>query len=273
MLRLREFHLQQNNIAVVPHLHPAALPALANREEIQSIVLNLILNAEQAIQLSGVGTRITVRSYSSGHHQVIEVSDDGPGIGPEIRGRIFEPFFTTKDVGQGTGLGLSISHGIAASHGGSLELCHGLDAGACHPRSSSRAACRGRPPRSARLDGALVVTRDLRTAGPAAPASKFEVCEAAGSGSCSRYARNQCLRCHCSRRQPPLRELTIGIPTQLCLLTGDRSRLHVEDGVNSLPVLESRSPRLIWRCSGESAFLRLSRKIYRLNALPTRVID
>ena len=112
-------------------LHPAPLPALANREEIQQIVLNLVMNAEQAIELSGHGTGSRVRSYSSGDHQVIEVSDDGPGIGPEIRGRIFEPFFTTKEVGQGTGLGLSISHGIAASHGGSLELCHRPGRGAC----------------------------------------------------------------------------------------------------------------------------------------------
>jgi len=131
VLRLREFYLQQRNIAVEAELHPSALPALANREEIQQIILNLLLNAEQAMQLSGIGRRIVVRSYSSERQQVIEVADDGPGIGPEIRGRIFEPFFTTKDVGQGTGLGLSISHGIAASHGGSLELCEGAMSGAC----------------------------------------------------------------------------------------------------------------------------------------------
>ena len=49
----------------------------------------------------------------------------------ETQNRIFEPFFTTKDVGQGTGLGLSISHGIAAAHGGTLELCHTAGPGAC----------------------------------------------------------------------------------------------------------------------------------------------
>ena len=131
IVQLREYHLQQNNVALVVEMHQGPLPALANREEIQQIVLNLVLNSEQAFEASGQGTRIRIRSFTDGDHHVIEVSDDGPGIGPEIRGRIFEPFFTTKDVGQGTGLGLSISHGIAAAHGGSLELCQTAERGAC----------------------------------------------------------------------------------------------------------------------------------------------
>ena len=131
IVQLREYHLQQNNVALVVDMHQGPLPALVNREEIQQIVLNLVLNSEQAIEASGQGTRIRIRSFSEDGHHVIEISDDGPGIGPEIRGRIFEPFFTTKDVGQGTGLGLSISHGIAAAHGGSLELCQMAERGAC----------------------------------------------------------------------------------------------------------------------------------------------
>ena len=103
---------------------------LVNREEILQIILNLVLNAEQAIASStGHGT-ITIRTFVAGKFQCVEVSDDGPGISPELRGRIFEPFFSTKEVGEGTGLGLSISHGIASAHGGSLEVCGG-GTGAC----------------------------------------------------------------------------------------------------------------------------------------------
>jgi two-component system, NtrC family, sensor kinase len=129
--QLREYHLQQDNVALIVDTQHGPLAALANREEIQQIVLNLVLNSEQAIETSGKGTRIVLRSYTDGGFHVIEVSDDGPGIGPDIKGRIFEPFFTTKEVGQGTGLGLSISHGIAAAHGGSLELCDNGQRGAC----------------------------------------------------------------------------------------------------------------------------------------------
>jgi signal transduction histidine kinase len=126
---LREHHLAQHNIALQLELHPAALPVLVNREEIQQIVLNLVLNAEHAIG-SRPGT-IVIRTDAGEHAHTLQVIDDGPGITPELRGRVFEPFFTTKDVGQGTGLGLSIALGIATSHGGSLELQDRGGKGAC----------------------------------------------------------------------------------------------------------------------------------------------
>jgi two-component system NtrC family sensor kinase len=129
-VELREYHLEQQGIFVTLHQAPGPLPVLVNREEIQQVVLNLLLNAEQAIAADKGGGSIAIRTSSTGRQQIVEVTDDGPGISPELRGRIFEPFFTTKDVGQGTGLGLSISHGIASAHGGSLELC-GAQNGAC----------------------------------------------------------------------------------------------------------------------------------------------
>jgi PAS domain S-box-containing protein len=126
---LREHHLAQHNIALQLELHPAALPVLVNREEIQQIVLNLVLNAEHAIG-NQPGT-IVIRTDAGEHAHTLQVIDDGPGISPQLRGRVFEPFFTTKDVGQGTGLGLSIALGIATSHGGSLELQDRGGKGAC----------------------------------------------------------------------------------------------------------------------------------------------
>jgi two-component system NtrC family sensor kinase len=128
-IELRQYHLERSNILVHVDLHADRLPVFANREEIQQIVLNLVLNAEQALE-SRHGGHIGVRTFPRGGSQVVEIVDDGPGIDRDLRGRIFEPFFTTKDVGQGTGLGLSISHGIALAHGGSLELCP-CQAGAC----------------------------------------------------------------------------------------------------------------------------------------------
>jgi PAS domain S-box-containing protein len=127
---LREYHLQQRDIRLVVQYEAGPLPVLVNREEIQQVILNLLLNAEQAIAgAAGRGT-IIVRTESHERSQSVEVSDDGPGISPELRGKVFEPFFSTKDVGEGTGLGLSISHGIASAHGGALELCD-TGTGAC----------------------------------------------------------------------------------------------------------------------------------------------
>ena len=117
---LREFHLMQRNITLMVDLQSGQLPIFVNREEIQQVVLNLVMNAGHAIADGPGSATIVMRTESDGTHQMLQVRDDGPGISLELRGRIFEPFFTTKDVGQGTGLGLSISLGIATAHGGSL---------------------------------------------------------------------------------------------------------------------------------------------------------
>ncbi|MCV5231756.1 ATP-binding protein, partial [Escherichia coli] len=80
----------------------------------------LIDNAVQAMRGQG---ELTLATRRDGDAVVVEVTDTGPGIPPEIRPRIFDPFFTTKAPGEGTGLGLSISHGIVTQrHKGSITV-------------------------------------------------------------------------------------------------------------------------------------------------------
>ena len=106
-------------------------PVLVNREEIQQVLLNIVLNAQQAMRHAGPPGRLTIRTLRAGTSDVaVEVQDDGPGVPQAIAGRIFEPFFTTKNVGEGTGLGLALAIGIAKAHGGSLAL-RPVSSGAC----------------------------------------------------------------------------------------------------------------------------------------------
>ena len=101
---------------VVRDYQPAI--ALANANQLQQIVVNLVVNAIQAMPAGG---RIVVATGPGGPGRVrFSVTDDGEGIAPEIAKRIFEPFFTTKPEGQGTGLGLSICYQIAEENGGSI---------------------------------------------------------------------------------------------------------------------------------------------------------
>jgi two-component system NtrC family sensor kinase len=101
---------------------PGVPPVFVDANQIQQVFVNLISNASQAIQSSGVGSRIVIRAVSWLDGVAITVEDDGPGIPPEDAQRIFEPFFTTKPAGEGTGLGLSICQGIVKEHGGRLTL-------------------------------------------------------------------------------------------------------------------------------------------------------
>lgn len=80
-----------------------------NYTQLQQALMNLLQNAKQAMQESGIGQTLTVRVVRGPAGQVhLEVQDDGPGISEAIQSRIFDPFFTTKPPGKGTGLGLAI---------------------------------------------------------------------------------------------------------------------------------------------------------------------
>jgi signal transduction histidine kinase len=103
----------ENRFEPVPQVlcHPA---------KINQVLLNMLLNAIQACQPGGTVSARTRRESAT--HVLIEIEDNGCGIGSEHLPHIFEPFFTTKPVGQGTGLGLSVSYGIVREHGGSIEV-------------------------------------------------------------------------------------------------------------------------------------------------------
>ena len=135
-LVLRAAQLRISGVAVVIEHAPGLPPADGDAHQLQQVILNLLLNAEQALLQSRKdvtspadaesrpGSRIVVRTslrVEAGREWVhVELEDNGPGIAPEVLPRIFEPFFTTKAVGQGTGLGLSVSYGILQQHGGRL---------------------------------------------------------------------------------------------------------------------------------------------------------
>jgi len=113
--------------------------------ELQQVVLNFVVNAEQAILLSGrLPGRITIRSRDLDGRVLLEVEDTGPGIPADNEAKLFQPFFTTKPVGQGTGLGLSISYGIIDSLGGRIGYRSAPAGGAIFyfdlPAASSEAA-------------------------------------------------------------------------------------------------------------------------------------
>ena len=116
-LFLTQSQLKGTQVEVVRKLAPAH--TVANGNQIQQIIVNLLVNALQALGKRG---RISVATglSSSGRAQLV-VADDGPGVEPKLASRIFEPFFTTKPEGQGTGLGLSICYRIAEEHGGSIH--------------------------------------------------------------------------------------------------------------------------------------------------------
>ena len=129
-LTLRSYEFGSANIRLEEHYADGLPIVLVNREEIQQVILNLILNAEYALRAGVPGGVLAVRTGISEAGVIAEVQDDGPGVPAGLAGRVFEPFFSTKEVGEGTGLGLSIALGIAEAHGGSLRLMP-MTAGAC----------------------------------------------------------------------------------------------------------------------------------------------
>jgi signal transduction histidine kinase/CheY-like chemotaxis protein len=122
-LALRQHEQRLANVVTVDAL-AAGLPSVfADPHQLQQVVLNLIINAEQAmVSAHGRGT-LVVRTWQESERDAVllEIADDGPGIPEEALGKIFDPFFTTKEVGKGTGLGLTVAYAIVQDHGGRIN--------------------------------------------------------------------------------------------------------------------------------------------------------
>ena len=123
-LALRSYEQLVSNITVIDALAAGLPPVFADGYQLQQVLLNLVINAEQAMLSTHGRGVLVVRTWHDAEHEtvVLEISDDGPGIPDEVQPKIFDPFFTTKEVGQGTGFGLTVAYAIVQEHGGRIHL-------------------------------------------------------------------------------------------------------------------------------------------------------
>lgn len=131
-IAIRAFEQRAGNIVIIQALAAGLPPVFVDPHQIQQVLLNLMVNAEQAmIDAHGRGT-LVLRSWQDADRDavILEVADDGPGVPKDMETRVFDPFFTTKTVGKGTGLGLTVAYAIAQEHGGRLVLGPRQDRGA-----------------------------------------------------------------------------------------------------------------------------------------------
>jgi two-component system NtrC family sensor kinase len=120
VMELRHRKLEELNIRVEVDEKSQA-PVMAIFTELQQVLLNFAINAEQAIVVADPAQRrMAVRTGDRDGWAWIEVEDSGPGVPADDEAKLFQPFYTTKPVGEGTGLGLSVSYDIIRSHGGRI---------------------------------------------------------------------------------------------------------------------------------------------------------
>lgn len=133
VLELVAFPLRNAGIAVRVDGAAAVPTVRADSAQLHQVMMNLILNAQQALAGQSGPREIEIRCRHDrrGGTVSIDVADNGPGVPPALRSRIFEPYFTTKARGAGTGVGLAVSLGMVEANGGRLRLKGGDGAGAC----------------------------------------------------------------------------------------------------------------------------------------------
>jgi two-component system cell cycle sensor histidine kinase/response regulator CckA len=163
--------LINENIQLVTQLAPSLAPVMADPGQIEQVLVNLAVNARDAMPDGGTLTIMTTNiamdtryahlELPAGSYVVLTVRDTGIGIAPQARPHLFEPFFTTKSPGQGTGLGLATCYGIVKQHNGAIwidsELGHGTAVKVYLPRSGRGTADQ------AQGDPAIVLARGTET--------------------------------------------------------------------------------------------------------------
>jgi two-component system NtrC family sensor kinase len=123
-LALRAYDQRVSNITTIDALAAGLPHVFADPHQVQQVLLNLVINAEQAMLAANGRGCMTVRTWHDMDRDVVglEVSDDGPGVPIDVQTKIFDPFFTTKEVGKGTGLGLTVAYAIVHEHGGEIRV-------------------------------------------------------------------------------------------------------------------------------------------------------
>jgi two-component system, NtrC family, sensor kinase len=118
-IQLLEAQLRNTEIEVVRSYADELPLAFGDGPKLQQVLMNLILNARDAMPQGG---RLEISTEADEDSAVIGVRDTGLGIAPEHLSKIYDPFFTTKQIGKGTGLGLAVSYGIIRDHGGHIDV-------------------------------------------------------------------------------------------------------------------------------------------------------
>jgi two-component system NtrC family sensor kinase len=118
-LHFLETRCEKAGIELVRSLQPNLPEISADPSELQQVLVNLVVNALQALPRGG---KLTIETHRGHDYVSLVVTDTGAGMTDDVKSKIFMPFFTTKGVDQGTGLGLAVVHGIVTSHGGVIQV-------------------------------------------------------------------------------------------------------------------------------------------------------
>ena len=126
-LALVGYQVRLDKVERIVHVPPNLPKVRGNQNQLQEVILNLILNACQA--MGEQGGRLELRAFTSNAFVQVQVADTGPGIPAAKLRQVFDPFYTTKATG--TGLGLFVSQRIIRAHGGTLDVSSTEGRGAC----------------------------------------------------------------------------------------------------------------------------------------------